>query len=189
MSITFENGYQIVSDKPFYSNFSSYIVSGVRQASTGDLVRTNISTTRRFVVTQPITFTGFRMIRITQSTSDNWSQLTYGVTGTLSVVAGSGGTIDGGSSNKSFETKSRINNPSVVSQRVGGSLTQWDIYDVRPVNNSTTTLTAGEYNFGIFGTGANMIMATLTNSLFPINTSRKIYPASNVATHFPIEIF
>jgi len=124
MSITFENGYQIISDKPFYSNFSSYIVSG-----------------------------------------------------------------DGGSSNKSFETKFRINNPSVVSQRVGGSLTQWDIYDVRPVNNSTTTLTVGEYNFGIFGTGANMIMATLTNSLFPINTTRKIYPASNVSTHFPIEIF
>jgi hypothetical protein len=187
MSITFENGYKITSDKPFYSNFGLYIIGGTRQASTGDLIRTNISSTRRFTVTQPITFTGFRLIRIPP---DNWTSLGYSVTATLSVVAGSGGTIDGGSSNKSFETKSSIYNPSVSAQRA--TLTnQYDIYNVRPVNNSMTTLTAGEYSLGVLGGGGggNMIIATLTNSLFPIDTSRKIYPSSNVATHFPVEIF
>lgn len=185
MSIEFTNGFQIISNKPFYSNFSSYIINGVRQASTYDLIRTNINSSRRFVVTETITFTRFRMVRIPP---DNWTTLNYGVTGTLSIVAGSGGTIDGGSSNKSFDTKSVINRPSISSQRATQTW-QYDILDVRPVNNSTTTLTPGEYNFNVFGTGANMSIATLTNTSFPIDTSRKIYPASNVSTHFPIEIF
>ena len=186
MSITFENGYQIISDKPFYSNFGLYIIGGTRQASTGDTIRSNITSTRRFTVAQTITFTGFRLIRIPP---DNWTTLGYSVAATLSVVAGSGGTIDGGSSNKSFDTKSSIYNPSVSAQRA--TLTnQYDIYNVRPVNNSMTTLTPGEYSLGVNGVaGGNMTLATLTNSLFPIDTSRKIYPSSNVATHFAVEIF
>ena len=97
-----------------YSNFEQYIINGVRQATTTALIRTNISVTRRLVVTSTITVTGFKFIRIPPS---NWSTLGYSVTGTLSVVAGSGGTIDGGSSSKGFNTKSSIYNPSVVAQR------------------------------------------------------------------------
>lgn len=183
MSIEFTNGFKIVSNKPFYSNFSSYIINGVRQASTYDLIRTNISSSRRFIVTETITFSRFRMVRVPP---DNWPTLNYGVTGTLSIV--SGGTIDGSSSNKSFNTKSVISRPSISSQRLNQTW-QYDILDVRPVNNSLTTLTPGEYSFSVFGTGANMSIATLTNASFPIDSSRKIYPSSNVSTQFAIEIF
>ena len=169
----------------FYSNFEQYIIGGVRQASTYDLIRTNISSTRRLVVTQTITITGFKFVRIPP---DNWSTLGYSVTGTLSVVAGSGGTIDGTINSKSFNTKSSVYNPSNPLLRAN-TTSQYDIYDVRPVDNSLTTLTAGQYNIVLFGTAANMDIATLTNSLFPINTSGSIYPASNVATHFAMQVF
>ena len=186
MAIEFTNGYQIISNTPFYSNIDNFIINGVRQASTGELFRSNITPSRRMTVTQTITFTGFRLIRIPP---DNWTTLGYSVAATLSVVAGSGGTIDGGSSNKSFDTKSSIYNPSVSAQRATLT-TQYDIYNVRPVNNSMTTLTPGEYSLGVNRVaGGNMTLATLTNSLFPIDTSRKIYPSSNVATHFAVEIF
>ena len=170
----------------FYSNFEQYIVDGVRQATTYDLVRTNISTSRRLVVTDTITITGFKFIRIPP---DNWSTLSYSVTGTLSVVGGTGATIDGGVSNKSFNTKTTVNNPSVIAQRAN-TTSQYDTYDVRPVNNSTTTLTAGQYNITLLGTGANMDIATLTNSLFPIDTSKLIYPSTTAATtHFAMQVF
>lgn len=170
-----------------YSNFNLYIVNGVRQATTGNLIRTNISTARRLIVTETITITGFKFIRIPP---DNWLSITgYAVTGTLSVVTGTGATIDGGTSNKSFNTKSSVYNPAVVAERAN-TTSQYDIYDVRPVNNSTTTLTPGEYNFSMFGTSANMTMAVLTNTIFPIDTTRLIYPSPTAATtHFAMEVF
>lgn len=176
-----------VVDETLYSNFSAYFVNGVRQASTYDLVRTNISTSRRLVVTETITVTGFKFVRIPP---DNWSNITgYSVTGTLSVVGGTGATIDGGVSNKSFNTKSTVNTPSVVAQRANNT-SQYDIYDVRPVNNSLTTLTAGEYTITLLGTAANMDIATLTNASFPIDTSKKIYPSTSAAsTHYAMEVF
>lgn len=174
------------ADFTFYSNFEQYIIGGVRQATTGDLIRTNISSTRRLVVTETITITGFKFIRIPP---DNWSTISYTVTGTLSIVSGTGATIDGGVSNKSFNTKSTINIPSVVAQRASNT-SQYDTYDVRPVNNTTTTLTAGQYNIGLLGTGANMIIATLTNSVFTIDTTKKIYPSTTAAsTHFAMQVF
>lgn len=176
----------VTSSSEFYSNFESYIINGVRQATTYDLVRTNISTNRRLVVAETITITGFKFIRIPP---DNWSSISgYTVTGTLSIVSGTGATIDGGVSSKSFNTKSTIATPSVSAQRANNT-SQYDIYDVRPVNNTTTTLTAGQYTITLFGTGANMDIATLTNSLFPIDTTKKIYPASNVSTHFAMQVF
>lgn len=171
----------------FYSNFEQYIINGVRQASTYDLVRTNISSTRRLVVSETITITGFKFIRIPP---DNWSSISgYSVTGTLSIVSATGATIDGGTSSKSFNTKTTVNIPAVVAQRANNT-SQYDIYDVRPVNNSTTTLTAGQYNITLFGTGANMDIATLTNSIFTIDTTKKIYPSTTAATiHFAMQVF
>lgn len=170
-----------------YSNFEQYIINGVRQATTYDLVRTNISTTRRLVVTETIVITGFKFIRIPP---DNWSSISgYTVTGTLAVVSGTGATIDGGTSSKSFNTKSTVATPSVVAQRANNT-SQYDVYDVRPVNNTTTTLTAGQYNITLLGTGANMDIATLTNSLFPIDTTTKIYPSTTAATtHYAMQVF
>lgn len=170
----------------FYSNFEQYIINGVRQATTAALIRTNISAARRLVVTSTITITGFKFIRIPPN---NWSTLAYSVTGTLSVVGGSGGTIDGGVASKSFNTKTSVYNPAVVAQRAN-TTSQYDTYDVRPVNNTTTTLTAGQYDISLLGTGANMDMAILTNSLFPIDTSKQIYPSTTAATtHFAMQVF
>lgn len=168
-----------------YSNFEQYIVNGVRQATTYDLVRTNISTSRRIIVANTITVTGFKFVRIPP---DNWSSIAgYTVTGTLAVVAGTGATIDGGASSKSFNTKSTVNNPSVVAQRANNT-SQYDIYDVRPVNNTTTVLTPGQYTITLFGTGANMDIATLTTATFPIDTSGTVYPSGS-ATHFAMQVF
>lgn len=184
-SLVLSNGQEVVQTV-LYSNFEQYIINGVRQATTYDLIRTNISSTRRLVVTQTIVITGFKFIRIPP---DNWSTLGYSVTGTLSVAPGTGGTIDGTISNKSFNTKSTSYNPSNPALRAD-STSQYDVYDVRPVNNSLTTLTAGQYNISLLGTGANMDIATLTNTLFPIDTSKLIYPSTTAApTHFAMQVF
>lgn len=167
-----------------YSNFEQYVINGVRQATTTALIRTNISAIRRLIVTDTITVTGFKFMRIPPS---NWTTLVYTVTGTLSVVAGSGGTIDGGSSSKSFNTKSTVYNPTTGR---ANTTSQYDIYDVRPVNNTTTILTPGQYDITLLGTGANMDMAILTNSVFPIDTTKKIYPSTTAATtHFAMQVF
>ncbi len=174
-------------DNNLYSNFNLYFINGVRQATTGNLIRTNISTSRRMVVTDTITVTGFKFVRIPP---DNWTSISgYAVTGTLSIVSGTGATIDGGTSNKSFNTKSTVATPSTVAERAS-TTSQYDIYDVRPVNNSLTTLTVGEYTISLLGTSANMTIATLTSSLFPIDTTRKIYPSTTAATtQFAMEVF
>lgn len=165
-----------------YSNFEQYIIGGVRQATTYSLIRSNISVSRRLVVTDTITITGFRFMRIPP---DNWLFTNFSVNGTLSVV--SGGTIDGSTSSKSFNTKSTIYNP--LTGRAN-NISQYDIYDVRPVNNTSTILTPGEYNITLIGTSANMDLAILTNTLFPIDTSKPIYPSpTESTTHFVMQIF
>ena len=171
----------------FYSNFEQYIINGVRQATTYDLIRTNISTSRRLIVASTITITGFKFVRIPP---DNWSSITgYTVTGTLAVVGGTGATIDGGAASKSFNTKSTVANPSNTALRANNT-SQYDIYDVRPVNNTTTTLTAGQYTITLLGTAANMDIAILTNATFPIDTSKQIYPSPTAATtHFAMQVF
>lgn len=170
-----------------YSNFEQYIIGGVRQATTSNITRTNIPVSRRLIVTDTIIVTGFKFVRIPPS---NWSQIAgYTVNGTLTIVSGTGATIDGGTSSKSFNTKSTVANPSNTALRAN-TTSQYDIYDVRPVNNSTTTLTAGEYTITLLGTSANADLAVLTNSLFPIDTSKQIYPSSTAATtHFAMQVF
>lgn len=186
-SITMSIPQSIVQSTDFYSNFEQYIINGVRQATTTTLIRTNISASRRLIVTETITITGFKFIRIPPN---NWTSISgFAVTGTLAVVPATGATIDGSSSSKSFNTKSTVAIPSVPAQRVDNT-SQYDTYDVRPVNNSTTTLTAGEYAITLFGTSANMDMAILTNSIFPIDTTKKIYPSTTAATtHFAMQVF
>lgn len=168
-----------------YSNFDDYIIDGVRQATTGDLIRTNISSARRLIVTETISIRGFVLVRIPP---DNWSTTSgYGFQPTLSVVSGTGATIDGGSSSKSFSSQVTILNPSTAAERTGGT-SQYDIYRLTPSNGSTTTLTSGEYTLSVLGTAANMTIATLTTSTFPIDTSGTIYPSGS-ATHFAMEVF
>jgi hypothetical protein len=172
-----------VPSSALYSNFDTYIVNGVRQAVTYDLVRTNISTSRRIIVTETIVVTSFKFVRIPP---DNWSTLGYSVTGTLSIVAGTGATIDGGVSSKNLITSASVYNPSNALLRANNT-SQYDIYTVTPTNYSTTTLTAGQYNISLLGTGANMDIATLTTATFPIDTSKKVYPSGS-ATHFVMEV-
>ena len=165
-----------------YSNFSTYIVDGVRQASTYDLVRTNISTSKRIIVKETVTVSVFKFVRIPP---DNWSTTGYKVTGTLAVVSGTGATIDGGVSSKSFVTSESIYNPPTGR---ANNTSQYDIYAVTSSNGTSTTLTPGQYTITLLGTGANMDIATLTTATFPINTSGKIYPSGS-ATHFVMEIY
>jgi hypothetical protein len=170
-----------------YSNFEQYIINGIRQATTSSIIRSNVSTSRRLVVINPITVTGFRFIRIPP---DNWtSTVGYNITPTLSIVSGTGATIDGGTSNKTFTNQSVVYNPPTNRT---GAITEYDIYTMRPSNLSTTTLTVGEYTINLIGGvgTANMNIAVLTNSLFPIDTSGNIYPSTTAAiTHFVMQVF
>ena len=167
-----------------YSNFDVYIVDGVRQASTADLIRSNISTSRRLIVTETITIYGFKLVRIPP---DNWTQTSYSFVPTLSVVSGTGATIDGGTTSKGFTNARVILNPKTVAERTG-STSQYDIFIMTPTGDASTTLTAGQYSLSVLGNSANMDIATLTTATFPIDTSKKIYPSGS-ATHFAMEVF
>jgi hypothetical protein len=169
----------------FYSNLNQYIINGVRQASTSSTIRTNVSISNRLIVTSTIVISGFKFVRIPP---DNWASTSgYFISPTLSVVSGTGASIDGSSSSKSFNARSVVYNPLVG--RSGG-LTQYDIHTMTPTNASTTTLTSGQYTITLLGTAANMNMAILTNSLFPIDTTKNIYPSPIISsTHLVIEIF
>jgi len=167
-----------------YSNLDAYIVDGVRQASTADLIRSNISTSRRLIVTETITVYGFKLVRIPP---DNWTQTSYSFIPTLSIVSGTGATIDGGTSSKGFTDARVILNPKTVAERTG-STSQYDIFIMTPTGDTSTTLTAGQYSLSVLGNSANMDIATLTTATFPIDTSKKIYPSGS-ATHFAMEVF
>lgn len=164
----------------FYSNFDQYIINGVRQATTSVTIRGNSPATRRFIVTETVEIESITLLRIPPS---NWtSTLNYNINGTLSVF--SDGTIDGTSSSKSFVTSEILLSPT----RLGG-LDEFDTYKLQPSNLSKTILTPGEYNLEILGTSANMSIATLTNTIFPIDTTRPIHPSPTAATtHFAMEI-
>ena len=172
-----------------YSNFEQYVRNGVRQATTSNIIRSNVSTSRRLVVVSSITVTGFRFMRIPP---DNWtSTVGYNITPTLSIVSGTGATIDGGTSSKTFTNQSVVLNPNPPTKRTG-DITEYDTYTMRPSNLSTTRLTAGEYTMNLIGGAgtANMNIAILTNSLFPIDTSGNIYPSTTAATtHFVMQVF
>lgn len=169
-----------------YSNFSQYIVSGVLQAITGDLIRSNITTSKRLVVSSGVTINGFRLVRIAPYFNDPAMTLQP----VLSIVSGTGASIDGGSGSKNFYNEYVILNPSTGRTSASSSTTEYDIYTMTPTNNSTTTLTVGEYTLSVNCADANRTIATLTNALFPIDTSGSIYPSNSAAsTHFAMEIF
>jgi hypothetical protein len=169
-----------------YSNFSSYIVGGELQAITGDLIRSNITSSRRLIVPSGVTINGFRFVRIAPYFVDNFMTLQP----TLSIVAGTGALIDGGTSSKSFLNEQVVLNPATGRTSASSSTTEYDIYTMTPTNNSGTTLTAGQYTISVNCTDANRTIATLTNSLFPIDETGQIYPSSTASTtHFAMEIF
>lgn len=186
----FLNGTQVwslvqepIQDPVLYSNLDVYIIDGVRQATTATLIRANVSAVRRFIVTQTVSIQSITLLRIPPS---NWTSTNYNITGTLSVFSGSGGTIDGSTSNKGFVTTQSILNPPTGRT---GALTEYDVKVMRPSNLSQTVLTPGEYNYTILGTSANMDIAVLNNTLFTIDTTRPIYPSPTAATtHFVVEI-
>jgi hypothetical protein len=172
-----------------YSNFEEYIIGGVRQATTSVIIRSNVSSTRRLIVTENISIEGIKLLRIPPS---NWTSINnYNINGSLSVVSETGATIDGGTSSKSFPTNNVLLKPELISERTGG-LDQYDIYTLKPSNESITELTPGEYNLFIIGSSGtgNFDIALLTNSVFPIDTTRPIHPSpTQTTTHFAMEIF
>jgi hypothetical protein len=192
--ISFENKILNLGSTPeptpdpfFYSNFEQYIINGVRQATTTSLIRSNITSSRRLIVAQTISIEGFTFLRIPSS---NWTIINNGnLRPTLSIINGTGASIDGSVNSKQFYGETRILNPSVQAERANLT-TQYDTYIMRPTNASMTTLTPGEYTISLFSTGANFDLATLTNTIFPIDITRKIYPSSTAATtHYAMQIF
>lgn len=167
-----------------YSNFEQYIINGVRQATTTSLIRSNIITSRRLIVIQTVTITSISFIRIPPS---NWTSINNGnLRPTLTPVAGTGAIIDNGLSNKQFFNETRIINPLTGRANL---LDQYDTYIMRPLDLSQTILTPGEYNLSVFSTSANFDLAILTNTLFPINTTRPIHPSpTSATTHFVMQI-
>ena len=168
-----------------YSNFSQYIVSGTLQATTGDLIRSNITSSKKLIVSSGVTINGFRLVRI--APYFNAVQMT--LQPTLSIVSGTGASIDGSSSPKNFYNQYVILNPATGRTSASTSVTEYDIYTMTPTNNSTTTLTTGEYTLSVNCADANRTIATLTTSLFPVSTSGPIYPSTTGTTHYAIEIF
>lgn len=166
-----------------YSNFSTYFIDGQRQATTSLTVRSNITANRQIEVTTTCSISGFRFVRIPP---DNWSTLSTTLRPTLSIV--SGGSIDGGSSSKQFYKQVAVLKPDVSGERAN-ALDQFDIFTMTPADDSVTVLTPGTYNIALFATDANRNIATLINSLFPIDTSGVIYPTTAATTHFVMEIF
>jgi hypothetical protein len=169
---------------PLYTNFTEYIIDGVRQVTTTSLIRSNITSTRRLIVTHTISIESISLLRIPPS---NWTSINNGnLRPTLSIVSGSGATIDGGTSNKQFYNETRIINPTTGR---ANELDQFDTYIMRPNDLSQTTLTPGEYDLSVFSTGANFDLAVLTNTVFPIDNTRPIHPSSTAATtHFAMEV-
>lgn len=185
-----ENGYwsSWVGDVPLgplYTNLPEYIINDTRQATSSVTIRSNVTATRRFIVTETIVVEGIIMLRIPPS---NWNSTSMGsLRPTFSVVGGSNGTIDGSTSSKQFYGQTIILNPPTNRT---GSLEEYDTYIMKPTDNSLTTFTPGEYDLSIFSTSANISIATLLNSTFPIDTTKKIHPSPNATTtHFVIEIF
>ena len=168
-----------------YSNFSQYIIGGTLQATTGDLIRSNISSSRKIVVSSGVTINGFRLVRI--APYFNAPDMT--LQPTLSIVSGTGASIDGSSSPKNFYNEYVILNPATGRTSATSSVTEYDIYTMTPTNNSTTTLTSGEYTLSMNCTDANRTIATLTTSLFPVSTTGPIYPSTTGTTHYAMEIF
>lgn len=166
-----------------YSNFSEYFIDGQRQATTSATVRSNVTANRQIQVTATCSISGFRFVRIPP---DNWSTLSTTLRPTLSIV--SGGSIDGSSSSKQFYKQSVVLKPDVSEERAN-ALDQYDIFTMTPVDDSVTVLTPGTYNIALFAADANRSIATLTNSLFPIDTSGIIYPNEAATSHFVMEIF
>lgn len=167
--------------------FDAYVVDGTRiqhgtegsfNAFSG-LIRSNISITHRFIVTENTNLSGFRFIRIPVN---NWTTTTAAISVSLSVV-GSGASIDGAGSSKSYASSSTVNKPSTG--RYSGSLVNDSVarqqYDITTVTSTPALLTPGVYSFTYLTSAANTDMAMLYKSMVPIVETGKIYYDSSSA--------
>lgn len=166
-----------------YTEFDRYIIDGVRQATTGVTIRSNVSTVRTIIVTETITFKYMKFIRIPP---DNWTSSSMTLRPTLSVSTS--GSIDGLSTPKEFfKSEEIILNPVVG--RVGvDNLEHFDIYKMCPNDDTTTTLTPGSYNITLIANDANRRIATMLKSSFPIDVSNLVYPDELQTNYFVMEM-
>lgn len=189
-----------------FSNFDTYIVNGSRithgtaptHSSNNVTVRANISHARVIKATGTVTVQGFRFVRIPV---DNFATTSCTLSLTLSVVAGGGGTIDGGTDAKTFSTNlavldsvaGRASVPASNLTNVNTDVSR-SRYDLLTVYAATpVTLTAGTYQYSVLATdAANRSLASLWKSQIPIPTNTTLYPdpddASNATSYTVLEI-
>lgn len=186
-----------------FTNFDTYIIDGSRLVhgtsfvanATEATIRSNIEHTRVLKVTETVTVQGFKFVRVPFY---NWQVTSCVLNLTLSVVGGSGGSIDGnGAGTKTFTTNSVILKPATGRTTsdtlvgVNARPTEYDlitVYDATPV-----TLTAGSYQYAVKATDlANRSIAVLYTSKIPIPTTSNVYPdpdnATNATTYSVIEV-
>lgn len=158
-----------------YTEFDRYLVNNIRQEDISATIRSNVSADSRLDVNSTVTFKYMTFLRIPPT---NWTNTGMTLRPTLSVI--SGGTIDGGSTSKQFFSPEEvILNP--IDNRVNVSNTAfYDTYKMKPVDDSTTTLTPGTYNINLI-TGpfdANRYIAMMSFSQFPIRTEDVVHPSA-----------
>ena len=174
-----------------YSNIDRYIVNRTRlthgASSTNDAtsttIRSNITRNSVISVGGTINVKAFLFVR---TPTDNWTTLANPMSLTLSLAAGSTGTINGGSGSVTLSSVLTKNYPA--SSRYSGvdvnNATARAQYDFNYVySTSQIALTAGTYNLAYNSSGANVNMAELYTSKISVDTSRIVYPDTTSATN------
>lgn len=175
----------IEAPQVLYTNLPTYIVDGTRQANTYATIRSNVTFVRKLVVEETVTIGSMTFIRTPQW---NWTNVGASIRPTLSIINGTGATIDGETASKQFfNLIEAVYNPPTAEGRDPNSLEQYELYKMG--STSDTVLTPGEYRITLSTlSGGNVSIATLVNSSFPIDTSGSVYPNTTETLHFVIEI-
>ncbi len=187
-----------------FSNLSTYIIGGQRLVHGGSptykateaTIRTGgLNHTKVINVASTISVQGFKFIRVPFY---NWQTTDCNLSLTLTIVGGSGGTIDGsGSGTKTFSTMSITLNPTsgrTTSDTLAGCNARRGEYDTLIVYGATpTVLTAGKYQYAVSTTaGANRSLAVFWKSEVAIDTSLAVYPdpdhSSNAFSYSIMEV-
>jgi hypothetical protein len=174
-----------------YSNINKYIIDRTRlthgASSTNDAssstIRSNITRNSVISVGGEINIEAFVFVR---TPTDNWTTLANPMSLTLSLAAGSTGTINGGSGSVTLSNVSTKNYP--ISSRYSGvdvnNATARAQYDFNYVySTSQIKLTAGTYNLAYNSAGGNVVMADLYTSKISVDTTRIVYPDTTSATN------
>jgi len=174
-----------------YSNIDKYIIDRTRLThgastdhnATSSTIRSNITRNSVISVGGTINIEAFVFVR---TPTDNWTTLANPMSLTLSLAAGSSGTINGGSGSVTISNVKTKNYP--ISSRYSGvdvnNATARAQYDFNYVySTSQITLTAGTYNLAYNSAGANVLMADLYTSKISVDTTRIVYPDTTSATN------